>query len=91
MSDFILDTITESQALRKCLLPSTSRWRSFLRERLPHGSSGVGFIYRERDVDALAERISKIPAEVLPQEIPSTSTRATRPDRLSDRRGPAVN
>ena len=89
--EIISDVITESEALRKCNLPSTSRWRAFMREKLPHGSAGNGIIYNEADVKKLAARIAEIPDELRPPEVSSTSTRTTRPDGLSDRRGPAVN
>jgi hypothetical protein len=46
--------LSESAVLRRLNLPSTPRWRGWLRERLPHTEAGGGTFYPERDVAALA-------------------------------------
>ena len=94
---------SESQALRACNLPSTPKWRHWLRDHLPHTESGGGTIYSERAVADLAAKIGGFAAATAQHdsppdpapESPRMATSAPHPvrqadERLHDRRGPAV-
>ena len=58
--------MTESEALRNCNLPSTPRWRSFLRDKMPARAAGSSTVYLARDVRSLADKIADFAAETMP-------------------------
>lgn len=79
--DILTDIVSESEALRKCNLPSTPRWREFLRERLDFREAGGGKVYNEHAVNALAEKVADFASEIIPQgkcEPVSSNTREER-------------
>lgn len=88
--DFLVDVISESEALRRCNLAATNRWRSFLREKLPHNETQGGKLYPEAAVDALAAKIGDFAAETMPHvesSDPKPAGRSSRPLTLKNRLG----
>jgi hypothetical protein len=67
---------SESAALRSLDLPSTPKWRRWLRSRLPHVESGGGYVYPESAVAELAANAG--------------ARAASDVGRLQDRRGPSA-
>lgn len=93
--------VSESAALRACNLPSTPRWRAWLREQLAHVESGGGFVFRKSDVDGIAAKIGSFAASTFRGEETKEEPKAEpikvdpitpphHPGKLSDRRGAAV-
>lgn len=73
--------LSESELLRKCNFAATPKWRSFLRERLPHEVAGNQILYRADEAEALAAQISDFAAETnkfVSNSTPATSTSRTR-------------
>ena len=90
--EFFVDIVSESEALRRCNLPATPRWRKFLRGELAHQDAGVGKVYEQETVDALARKVRDFAGTVIPiEEYPAPTLRELEAmDKLSDRRGPSV-
>lgn len=101
---FYVDIISESEALRKLNLPATPRWRSYLREKLPHHDMGAGKVYDVHAVDALFRKIGDFakatsfadePAEPAKKHVKRLDELSEREivdgiNSLSDRRGPSA-
>jgi hypothetical protein len=88
---------SESEALRRCNLPSTPHWRDWIRRTLPHSSAGGGNFYDAESVRILAEKVGAFASATAATDAPvtpPTRTSTPRPIRsdntLTDRRGPGA-
>jgi hypothetical protein len=57
--------LSESEALRRCNLPATPRWREWLRGQLPHSEAGGGILYTERSVTDLSNKMGVSAAHLI--------------------------
>jgi|TARA_B110000881_G_scaffold178730_1_gene164163 hypothetical protein len=93
--DFLVDIISESEALRKCNLPATPRWRNWLRAKLANKDMGVGKVYDSHAVDALSRKVGDFVKDTTPvdelKNLPvPTSRELDEILKLNDRRGPSA-
>lgn len=84
------DICSESEALRKCNVPSTPRWRAFLRDQIEARSAGGSTVYPVFEVELLAAKIGDFAAETMPHvesSDPKPADRSSRPLTLKNRLG----
>ncbi len=62
--------VTESAALRKCNLPSTPRWRAWIRKTLDPVEVGGGMVYETGSVRRLARKIGSFCAATAEHDEP---------------------
>jgi hypothetical protein len=55
--DDLPELLSESEALRRCNLPATSRWRAWIRHHCPRREVSGGWVYR---ADYVRELVGKI-------------------------------
>jgi hypothetical protein len=60
-TDDIPELLSESEALRECNLPATSRWRAWIRHHCPRREVSGGWVYRADYVRELIEKIRDRP------------------------------
>jgi hypothetical protein len=74
------DLISESEALRRINIPSTPRWREFLREKIPARSAGGSTVYPLFEVELLAAQIADFAKDTLPNSTRSKGRERQRQD-----------
>ena len=79
--DTLPSLVSESEAPRKCNLPSTPRWRSFLRDKLEARDSAGAKLYSRFDVEMLAAQVASFAAEVIHLGEPEGNSSNTREER----------
>ena len=81
--------------MRQLNLPSTPRWRNWLRTKLPSKEMGVGKVYDSSAVDALSPEVGDFAKDTAPvdelKNLPvPTSRELDEILKLNDRRGPSA-
>lgn len=82
------ELVSQSEALRRMNLPSTSRWKEFLNNHVQGRSAGGSILYPLAEVERVASKMADFAAEVLPS---SDYAEPSRSSKVIDRRGPQLH